>query len=667
MGEPRIVKTGYRRIIDYPRTGRRGRRALIPSRRLVLTTLLGSTLSFLGLVAVVYAMVRTPDLSNLRLPTASVYEYSDGTPFAIVGRQDRVSVPINQISPEMQHAIVAIENPTFYTDSGISPRGIVRAFVNDVEGNPLQGGSTITQQFVKNAYLTDQQSMSRKLTEIFKAVKITQVYSKPQILDYYLNTVYFGRGSYGVQAAAETYFGVQASQITDPGRAAYLAALVNEPSVLELNTPSAQAQLKLRWNLVLDDMVKSGYLTAKQRAAVRWPTALEPGGEVQYDAEGVNVTALVNSTNDYLDSLHARNPAVPDSTTIEEGGYNIVTTFNHGAMVDAVKAVNSNVYGKLGPGSVPSLSTGAGVHVGLATVDAATGELLAFYPGDSAYNDATQAQIEPGSQMAVFNEAAQFGDSPLLEKAAAGGAVNFLQSQSQSRSGIEAEALWSLMGKVGLTQNLIADPAELPEPLNKLEQDPELSIGIAPESPARMASAFAIFTNGGAYRPLAMALSVTDNGSRLWTYTPTPTQVFTSAQSKANAQVIRAQQGATATATTSSFLSPDAATGFTGTIGGDVTAWYSGYDANIVTSVAVWNETQSGTGTKAHVTQHSLAGLDGVPSANSAQWPTNVWSAYTTAVTSGPSPTLKPAPGRSFAPLPAAGAAPGLVEKALSQ
>ena len=85
MSEPRVVKTGYRKIIDYPRTGRRGWRALIPSRRLVLTTVLGSTVTLFGLIAVVYLMVRTPDLSNLRLPTGSVYEYSDGTPFAIVG------------------------------------------------------------------------------------------------------------------------------------------------------------------------------------------------------------------------------------------------------------------------------------------------------------------------------------------------------------------------------------------------------------------------------------------------------------------------------------------------------------------------------------------------------------------------------------------------------
>ena len=649
MSEPRAVKTGYRRIIDYPRTGRRGWRALIPSRRLVLTTTLGGTLTLVGLIAVVYVLVRTPDLSNLRLPTASVYEYSDGTPFAMVGPQDRVSVPISEISPEMQHAVVAIENPTFYTDSGISPRGIVRAFVNDVEGKPLQGGSTITQQFVKNAYLTDKQSLSRKFAEIFKAVKITQGYSKPQILDYYLNTVYFGRGSYGVEAAAETYFGVQASQITDPARAAYLAALVNEPSVLELTTPAAQTQLKQRWNLVLDDMVKSHYLNAAQRAAVRWPTALRPGGEVQIDAAGVNVTSLVNATNDYLDTLHAKDSSVPDSTTVEEGGYNIVTTFSHSAMVDAVHAVDSNVYQKLGAGSAPSLTTGAGVHVGLATVDAATGELLALYPGDSAYDDATQAQIEPGSQMGVFSMAAELSGS--VDRA-----LKAVPAPADGPDVIRAKALWTFMSEVGLTQNLIADPAELPEPLARLEQDPQLALGIAPESPARMASAFATFANGGDYRPLATVLSVKDDGSTAWTYTPSPTQIFNSlAAAQIPVLFLKHEQDSAASA--AAYPNPSTAVGVPGTIGGDLTAWYSGYDANIVTSVAVWDDVATGRGGSA---QHSLAGLGGVSADDSAQWPADVWSAYTTAVTTGSTPALQPGNGRTFAAVPAAPVLPGL-------
>jgi len=211
-------KRGYRRLVDYPRRGRRGWRALVPSWRLVAGLATACFLAVVALVVVVYSLVKTPDLSDLPLPTGTVYEYSNGVPFYTAGLVDRVPVPGNQISPVMAHAVVAIENPTFYTDEGISPRGILRALVNDVRGNPLQGGSTITQQFVKNAYLTDAQTVTRKLSEIFIAVKITQLYSKSQILDDYFNTVYFGRASYGIQAAAETYFGVSARQITSPGR-----------------------------------------------------------------------------------------------------------------------------------------------------------------------------------------------------------------------------------------------------------------------------------------------------------------------------------------------------------------------------------------------------------------------------------------------------------------
>jgi hypothetical protein len=235
-------------------------------------SVLGGLLFVLAvLVAVVYARVRVPDVARLSMPTATRYEYSDGTVFYTAGLQNRVIVPLSQVPPVLRQAVVAVENPSFWSDAGISPRGIARALANDVRGRPLEGGSTITQQFVKNAYLTDQQTLTRKLSEIFIAVKITRAYSKRQILADYLNTVYFGRGSYGADAAARAYFGVPVSAITDPARAAYLAALVNEPTVLSSTGPAAQARLRQRWRLVLDDMVKAGTLTRTARAAVRWP------------------------------------------------------------------------------------------------------------------------------------------------------------------------------------------------------------------------------------------------------------------------------------------------------------------------------------------------------------------------------------------------------------
>ncbi len=570
-------KRGYRRLVDYPRWGRRGWRAFVPSWRLVAGVSAAWFIAVVSLVVVVYSLVKTPDLNDLSLPTATVYEYSNGVPFYTAGLQDRVPVTGSQIPSVMAHAVVAIENPTFYTDEGISPRGILRALVNDVRGNPLQGGSTITQQFVKNAYLTDAQTMSRKLSEIFIAVKITHTYSKSEILDDYFNTVYFGRGSYGIQAAAETYFGVSARQISSPAQAAYLAALVNAPTVLSQIDPADQALLRQRWNLVLNDMVKAGYLTAIQRAAVRWPAALPPSGTIVQDGNGVNDSAMAQVADDYLDQVHATDPQVPDSATAAAGGDVIVTTFTRADMTAAVRAVRDQLYDRLRARS----TVNRGVQVGLATVDADNGELLGFYPGTSDFDNATQAQIEPGSQMGLFAKISAF------DRAAGSGA-----------------SLWSLMAETGLTRNLIADPAELPEPLSKLKTDPDLALGIAPESPVRIADAFTIFINGGVYRDLAMIRSVTVEGRTVWTYAPPAgTRVLP------NAFV--------------DFLGPDSA-GVPGTIGGDESVWFTGTSGAIVTAVAMWDQTVNA---KHQVVQLSLAGLGGVPAGSSVNWPTAIWKA----------------------------------------
>jgi len=611
-------KPGYRRFVDYPRLGRRGWRALVPSWRLVTGLFAAFFLAVVALVLVVYALVKMPDLNDLSLPTATVYEYADGTSFYTAGLQDRVIIPAGQIPPVVAHAVVAIENPSFYTDAGIAPRGIIRAMVNDVKGGALQGGSTITQQFVKNAYLTQAQTFTRKLTEIFLAVKITQSYSKTQILDDYFNTVYFGRGSYGLQAAAETYFGVSARQITTPGQAAYLAALVNEPTVLSQADPADQALLRGRWNLVLNDMVKYGYLTSRERAAVTWPAALALHGAIVEDANGVDDSAMAQVADDYLDQLHAADPQVPDAATADAGGDVIVTTFTRAAMTAAVRAVRDQLYDRLRPGDKNQAAVDRGVQVGMATVDSRTGELLGFYPGRSEYNNATLAQIEPGSQMQVFAQVAPF---------------------SAPSYGRAPGSLWGLMGKIGLTRNLIADPAELPEPLTKLRKDPELALGIAPESPVRMAAAYAIFADDGIYRELAMIRSVAVDGRQVWSYVPTGHQVLPSAIAgilglklglavgiAGPAKAVAVAPGGSSGSVLSS--------GIIGTIGGDHSAWFTGHVGPIVTAVGLWDQR---TNSRHKVVTLALAGLGGVSAAESAVWPTAIWNADMTAISTGAS------------------------------
>ncbi|HWG14216.1 MAG TPA: transglycosylase domain-containing protein [Streptosporangiaceae bacterium] len=632
----RPPRTGYHRIVDYPRTGRRGWTRFIPSWRLVTGSLTGLLIALAALVAVVYASVRVPDAARLSMPTATRYEYSDGTVFYTAGLQNRTIVPLAQIPPALRQAVVAVENPTFWSDAGIAPRGIARALLNDVEGRPLEGGSTITQQFVKDAYLTDQQTLTRKLSEIFIAVKITRAYSKRQILGDYLNTVYFGRSSYGADAAAETYFGVPVSAITDPARAAYLAALVNEPTVLSGTDPSAQARLRQRWNLVLDDVVRAGGLTRAARAAVRWPAVLPPRTGTVHDSAGVNDSAMAQVADGYLDELHQQDPAVPDSATADAGGDVIVTTFRRADMTAAVRAVRTGLFGQLNPADQNQAAADRGVQAGLATVAARTGELLAFYPGGSDYNHATQAQIEPGSQLEVFQDAARLPD---------------LGGNAGSGSG-EPTSLWTMMGRVGLTQNLVADPAELPEPLTKLEHDPALALGIAPESPARMAAAFAIFGDSGIYHDLTMALSVTVNGHRVWTFTPHGTPALSPLSTRVLAANVLhlgvpfavggvpAIDGASAAKWAAmakagkepagAGAGPDDTAaefgGVPGTIGGDRSAWYTGLAAgSTVTSVALWDTQPGPHGT---VTLRSLAGLGGVPASGTASWPTTIWSTY---------------------------------------
>jgi membrane peptidoglycan carboxypeptidase len=632
--ESGATRTGYHRFIDYPRSGRPGWRALVPSWRLMAGSVGGGLALLAGLVAALYAMAPLPDVARLRMPTATVFEYSDGTVFYTAGLQDRIIVPIRQIPAMMQRAVVSVENPTFFTDAGISPRGIVRALANDLAGRPLQGGSTITQQFVKNAYLTDDQTFSRKVTEILMSVKITRAFPKQKILDDYLNTVYFGRGSYGVQAAAQTYFGVPASQITDPGRAAYLAALVNEPTVLSQDSPASQALLRQRWDLVLHDMVKAGVLTPARRAAVRFPRALAPRGAVAIDAHGVNDTAMAQVADGYLDELHARYPKVPDAAMADAGGDVIVTTFSRTAMTDAVAAVRAGLYDRLKPGQPAQAAADRGVEVGLATVDARNGELIGFYPGRSDFDNATQAQIEPGSQMAAFNLVAKFAAS-----ASAG----------------DRSPLWALMGRVGLTRDLRSDPAELPEPLARLRRDPQLALGIAPESPARMADAFTVFPDAGIYHDLAMARSVTVNGHLVWRHVPRGTRALPRFSALAADQLLIARSGRTLLISGDNLLARPAAAssaenaaafvswvklgarlavvGEPGTIGGDGSAWFSGYDGDLATSVALWDQSP---GPGGRAVRRSLRGLGGVPATRSVQWPTAIWISYLAKIATGP-------------------------------
>ncbi|GDY32777.1 hypothetical protein GTS_44100 [Gandjariella thermophila] len=346
------------------------------------------------------ALVSIPQPNDFATRQETSFRYADGsTQIAHVG-VNRDSVPIEAIPLVVQHSVLAAEDRGFYTESGVSPTGILRAVKDNLTaggGNP-QGGSTITQQYVKNYYLTQQQTIGRKIREALIAVKTDQTESKDTILQNYLNTIYFGRNSYGIETASRAYFGVPVAALADdPAKAAYLAALIQSPYYFSTADadPEAAQRLVQRWNYVLDGMVQQHWLAAADRARLTFP---RPVPYRSNDLAGPNGYA-VNAAMRDLDRLHEQNPDVPDSTAVSRGGYTVVTTFRPEYMRAAEQAVARSM-ATLDPAGNPG---DRDVHVGLAAVDSATGAVLGFYGGPDfvtqPFNDAMQAAGPLGARV----------------------------------------------------------------------------------------------------------------------------------------------------------------------------------------------------------------------------------------------------------------------------
>ncbi|HEV3356624.1 MAG TPA: transglycosylase domain-containing protein [Pseudonocardiaceae bacterium] len=342
-----------------------------------------------------------PQPNDFAVAQATIFEYADGkTQIGHVG-VNRVSVPLSQIPPDMQHALLAAEDRSFYTEAPISLSGMLRAAKNDLasSGN-LQGGSTITQQYVKNYYLTQKQTVSRKLDEVLVSIKIDGQLSKAQILQNYLNTIYFARGAYGVETASRAYFDESVGALAnDPAKAAYLASLVQQPYFFGTagTDPKAAKALLARWNYVLNGMVAERWLSKSVRDKLTFPTPIpyQPN-----DLAGMN-GYLVNAATQYLDKLHQADPDVPDSTMISRGGYRIVTTFQQSDMQAAQQTVRQNM-STLDPSAN---AADANVHVGLAAIDTTSGAVLGFYGGPDylrqGFDDALQAAGPIGSDLSI--------------------------------------------------------------------------------------------------------------------------------------------------------------------------------------------------------------------------------------------------------------------------
>ncbi len=531
-------KVGYHRYFDYPRTGKNGWRHWVPSIKQVCSFMLAGFFLIIGLIAFEYATVQIPTAESLAAQAQITnFTYDDGsTTFAKLGATNRRDVNISEIPMTLQNAIIAAEDKTFRTNPGISYTGMIRSFINDVEGKPLQGGSTLTQQFAKNAYLTQNQTFSRKIDEIFIALKIGHTWSKDRVMQEYLNTVFFGRNSYGIEAASKAWLGKDVSQVTDPADAAFLASLVNQPTNFSKGYDSAvdqatqtywQGQLKARWSAVLKNMLDYGLIKQSDydAAVAKFPTVVTQSDT----SETIEQQQMKQAVSNWIDTYAAANPnsGLPTMNQIEagNGGYTITTTFNQHYMDLAKQAVHDQLLAQLKSNDWYDQN----LYPALAAVDPTTGELIAFYGGTTQYNWAVQDQEQPGSTFKAFTLATAFGqnispdsyingDSPWPDKnnptemaSAAGdpsvsnddgnhGDITLTKATAESvntafvrlANQVTYKDVLQTVNNFGITNTNAQG----------LKADARLTLGISSVSPARMASAYSAFANNGALYPL---------------------------------------------------------------------------------------------------------------------------------------------------------------------
>ena len=240
-------------------------------RRLWLPALrwLGLVVVASGLVALiaVAALVRLIPLPAPDVPNASEIYDSKGHLITRVFEQNRVEIPISEMPRSLQQAVVAVEDQRFYSHRGIVPTAILRALWHNLRaGEVVEGGSTLTQQLAKNLYLTQQRTVTRKLREAILTLKLEATYSKDEILAMYLNTSFLGGSIYGVEVAAQTYFGKPAKELT-LAESATIGGMLRAPSYYDpLTNPE---EVRLRRNFVLDRMAELGYITTAEAGSAR--------------------------------------------------------------------------------------------------------------------------------------------------------------------------------------------------------------------------------------------------------------------------------------------------------------------------------------------------------------------------------------------------------------
>ncbi|MFI5828200.1 transglycosylase domain-containing protein [Streptomyces sp. NPDC051578] len=643
----------------YPRPGRSGWRRWIPSWRQWLGACLYLFTGLTAFVGLAYATTDIPDdLNSFARQQDNVFYWADGSTMARTGWVSRQEMPLDKVPPKVQGAVLAAENASFYSDPGVSPSGVLRALRAAVTGGETQGGSTITQQYVKNAYLSQDRTLSRKFTEILLAVKLDNQTSKKQILQDYLNTSWFGRGTYGIQRAAQAYYGKDVSQL-NASEGAFLASLLKgaglyDPALGKEN----HARAVERWSWILDRMVDTGQLSPTERAGyTKFP---EPTGASLPGTPGAQTGYLVELAKAYA----VKTGHIPDAE-FDLGGYQIYTTFDKARMTALTAAVHD---AQKDFDAERRPDTDKNAKIGAATV-APDGRLLAVYGGPDylkqGFNESNATTIPAGTAFTPFVYAAALEDGVLRAR----GKPRTPVSPSTTYDGNDQVTVqtpegpyWDRSGKVVKGRNdggrswgpvtlrqAVADSVNTPmlqlgldvglDRVDSLaERSGLLGSSLGPRIPAfalgenstpsaiRMAGAYETFAAGGMHTDPYSVRSVTRNGSALPLDGPKPTRAVKASTARAVTDALRS--AVTEGSAKAAAKAHPGTAGKTGTTAANTAGWFVGSTESETTAVVVYRMALT------DLVPLPLTGLGGdTPNTPGSDRALHLWADYVKAVT----------------------------------
>jgi len=593
-----------------------------------LGLILGGFIFIVGatVFGIAYFTVNIPDPNSYVNSQATIIQYADGSEIGRIGAQNRTIIPLANIPIQLRHAVLAAEDKNFYSNRAFSITGIVRAAINNLRGGSLQGGSTITQQYAKTAFLTPNRDIKRKIKELIIAIKLENQFSKDQILENYLNTIYFGRGAYGVETGAQLYFGRSANQLTLE-QSAVLASILRSPGYYDPDYREGNLErLQARFKYVIDNMHNEGWISDKRYANIKYP---EVKSRVRSGVLAGPKGYLMQAVQSELNALGF----TEDELMI--GGLVVKTTLEKLAQQAAVDAVD-----KESPKKAPD-----NLHIGMVSIRPGTGEIVAMYGGKDylirQLNDATQSIAQAGSTFKPFALIAALqagislssiwnGDSPKVyddvgkpyevsnygEKSF--GDISLLQATASS-----INTIYVPLGiKAGLDNVVnVARAAGIPQNV-ALMPTPSIVLGVASPRVIDVASAFATFAAQGVYaKPFLVKEVQGSNKGVLYEATIQPQEVFDkSVMADLTYALSEVTRAGTATAAVSKLGRVSA--GKTGTSQNNASAWFSGYVPQLATSVAFFRDDAT----------QSLNGIGGLTSLTGGSFPARIWTAYMKAV-----------------------------------